>query len=603
MNAPARNYDLPDYLTPAHIANLPGDLQSRFTRLMSFVAKSSAQRQFYDLFPDSDITIDGQTIYARDRYLKHIEFFDAGANYRERCFLAANRVGKAQPNDEPVLTPRGFVPMGSLRIGDEVIGSDGKPVRVLGVYPQGRRRIVRLLLSDGSSVRCDVEHLWNVRRVAKGRVAPFLTYETRVLADMLAAGERLALPERPLVEFDQAVELPVDPYLLGLLIGDGGLSTGTVLLTTDDPEIIEYAAQLAGEYGCVLRKCGKQTYQFATVMKRGGRHMNVLADLLDGLGLRGKTSHHKRIPPEYLIASSENRLALLRGLMDTDGSCGENGARAYYSVSEALCRDVAALARSLGLNAAVSPKNGRYNGEIHRSWKVQIARSELSIFGLPRKKQREIYTGRTSRGLLIEAIEPDGEAECTCIQVAAPDQLYITTDFVVTHNTFAGAYEMTCHLTGLYPHWWRGRRFDAPILAWACGKSGETTRDIVQNALLGDVTYEGSKKGVTGSGMIPGGLLGRPLWKSSGGDALDTIIVKHVSGGWSKLSFKAYEQGRGSFEGTAKHVIWLDEECPLDVYGECVIRTATTGGIIMLTFTPLEGMTDTVMQFMLQPDF
>lgn len=263
MNAPARTYDLPDYLTPAHIANLPGDLQSRFTRLMSFVAKSSAQRQFYDLFPDNDNIVDGQTIYSRDRYLKHIEFFDAGLNYRERAFLAANRVGK----------------------------------------------------------------------------------------------------------------------------------------------------------------------------------------------------------------------------------------------------------------------------------------------------------------------------------------------------TFAGAYEMTAHLTGLYPHWWRGRRFDAPILAWACGKSGETTRDIVQNALLGDVTYEGSKKGVTGSGMIPGGLLGRLLWKSSGGDALDTIMVKHVSGGWSKLSFKAYEQGRGSFEGTAKHVIWLDEECPLDVYGECVIRTATTGGIIMLTFTPLEGMTDTVMQFMLQPDF
>ena len=83
-------------------------------------------------------------------------------------------------------------------------------------------------------------------------------------------------------------------------------------------------------------------------------------------------------------------------------------------------------------------------------------------------------------------------------------------------------------------------------------------------------------------------------------DLVDTVWVRHVSGGWSRLSFKAYEQGRGSFQGTAKDLIWLDEECPLDVYGECVIRTATTDGILMLTFTPLLGLTETVMQFMEQ---
>lgn len=167
-------------------------------------------------------------------------------------------------------------------------------------------------------------------------------------------------------------------------------------------------------------------------------------------------------------------------------------------------------------------------------------------------------------------------------------------------KTVCGGYETTAHLTGLYPHWWEGRRFDKPITAWAAGKSNETTRDIVQNALLGDVTYEtdDGRKGFNGKGMVPTHLMGRISWRRGVEDLVDSVLVKHVSGGWSRLGFKSYEQKRGAFEGTARHVIWLDEECPLDIYGECLIRTATTGGITMLTFTPLEGLTETVMQFM-----
>jgi phage terminase large subunit-like protein len=163
-----------------------------------------------------------------------------------------------------------------------------------------------------------------------------------------------------------------------------------------------------------------------------------------------------------------------------------------------------------------------------------------------------------------------------------------------------GAYETTAHLTGLYPHWWKGRHFEAPVSAWACGKKFETVKDVNQHALLGEVTYDtpDGRKGFPGSAMIPAHLMGRITWKRGVDDLVDSILVKHVSGGWSRLAFKAYEQKRGAFEGTARHVIWLDEECPLDIYGECLIRTATTGGIVMLTFTPLDGLTETVMQFM-----
>lgn len=155
-----------------------------------------------------------------------------------------------------------------------------------------------------------------------------------------------------------------------------------------------------------------------------------------------------------------------------------------------------------------------------------------------------------------------------------------------------GGYELTCHLTGIYPKWWQGKRFEYPIRSWAAGKSGQTVRDIVQFKLVG-------QPGQEGTGLIPGDLL-KDARKKPGNvpDALEYIKVRHVSGRDSFLVFKSYDQGRTAFEGTEQHVIWLDEECPLDVYGECLIRTMTVGGMIMLTFTPLMGLSETVLNFM-----
>jgi phage terminase large subunit-like protein len=170
-----------------------------------------------------------------------------------------------------------------------------------------------------------------------------------------------------------------------------------------------------------------------------------------------------------------------------------------------------------------------------------------------------------------------------------------------TGKTFGmGGFETTCHLTGLYPDWWEGRVFTKPVRFWAAGKTNETTRDIVQSTLCGDIAYEGQRKIVTGTGLIPGALIGGITWKQGVADLIDTVKVKHRSGGWSLLGLKSYQQGRGAFEGTAQHGIWLDEEPPLDIYGECLIRTATVNGITFITFTPLEGVSETVLQFMPQ---
>jgi phage terminase large subunit-like protein len=161
-----------------------------------------------------------------------------------------------------------------------------------------------------------------------------------------------------------------------------------------------------------------------------------------------------------------------------------------------------------------------------------------------------------------------------------------------------GGYETALHLTGRYPAWWEGRRFDRPVRWWAAGKTNETTRDIIQGKLFGIVSRSSSTKVVSGTGLIPGDDIQSITWKQGVNDLIDTAQITHVSGGTSTLGLKSYQQGRGSFEGTEQDGIWLDEEPPLDVYAECIIRTMTTDGMLMLTFTPLEGMSEVVSTFL-----
>jgi len=154
-----------------------------------------------------------------------------------------------------------------------------------------------------------------------------------------------------------------------------------------------------------------------------------------------------------------------------------------------------------------------------------------------------------------------------------------------------GAFESSCHLTGRYPDWWTGRRFTRPIKAWAAGDTGKTVKEILQDKLLGP-------PGAIGTGMIPGDLIIRMTAKGSVPDAIDSAYVRHTSGGQSLLTLKSYEQGREAFQGTEQDLIWLDEEPPLSVYTECLIRTMTTNGLMLLTFTPLRGLSEVVLLFL-----
>ena len=158
-----------------------------------------------------------------------------------------------------------------------------------------------------------------------------------------------------------------------------------------------------------------------------------------------------------------------------------------------------------------------------------------------------------------------------------------------------GAYEMTLHLTGKYPPWWKGRRFTRPVSAWAAGKDAKTVRDILQLALLGPGPQ-------FGTGMLPADAILNTTPKVGTPEAVERIYVKHVSGGRSELTFKSYDSGVESFYGTKKDVIWLDEEAEQKIYAECLMRTLATvpgepNGIILVTFTPLWGMTELAKDF------
>jgi len=162
-------------------------------------------------------------------------------------------------------------------------------------------------------------------------------------------------------------------------------------------------------------------------------------------------------------------------------------------------------------------------------------------------------------------------------------------------KTEAGAAETAIHLTGKYPDWWMGKRFDKPIKAWAAGVTGESTRDVVQQKLFGPP----ERREEWGTGSIPKADIGDISTGRGISGAIDTASIKHVSGGWSSLSFKSYERGREKWQGAALELIFMDEEPPIDIYFEALTRTNETGGIIFITCTPLLGMSDVMRRFLL----
>jgi hypothetical protein len=396
---------------------------------------------------------------------------------RNKTLLADQTgLGKAMPLSAKVLTPSGWTTIGQLKVGDAVIDPEGEPSEITGVFPQGLKQTYQITFSDGTTAESCLEHLWKVRGPSgadgtykyKTRVGKeervFSTWKVKTLKEIKEGMEsgissrRAAVPLISAIPKFDPVELPLDPYLLGVLLGDGCLVGDSASFTSADQFIVDEVENSLPP-GVKLVKQLSKKIAYSLVKDSSGRY-NPLISALRDLEVWGHKSYTKFIPEIYKWASPEDRLALLQGLMDTDGNWSAGSAE-FGSSSAQLAQDVADLARSLGLLVRGSKARSTfhtYKGERKEGatcYRIYITESDdFRVFRLPRKlkiqpKQRpegrlnagkRKHYNRRNSAKWIRSIEPIRDPEPhQCISVSAKSQLYVTDGWTVTHNTLCVA--------------------------------------------------------------------------------------------------------------------------------------------------------------------
>lgn len=372
------------------------------------------------------------------------EFAVKFAVHQKRMLLGDDMgLGKALPNSEPVLTPAGFKPMGELRKHDFVVGRDGKPTKIVGVFPQGEREIYRVTFQDGSFVNCDLDHLWTVQTnndFNRGKVWRTLTARELLKqgvkqANGTGAGNRkFRIPMMDAVEFPHA-ELPIDPYILGALLGDGGMAhSATPRFSTADSHFLDEFALREPTWVC--KHIGNYDYSYSNASQQ-----------MRAAGINHTNSYTKSVPEVYKTASVAQRLEVVQGLMDTDGWISQDGSVCQFTtVSPKLAEDFMWFIRSLGGVAKKTikpiPKGGNYE-VINVTVNLP---SPMNPFKLERKASKWASRVKYTPTRLIDSIEFSHVEDATCIKVAAADELFVTRDFVVTHNTISSIAVMS-HVT------------------------------------------------------------------------------------------------------------------------------------------------------------
>jgi replicative DNA helicase len=351
-------------------------------------------------------------------------------------------MGKAQPLDARVKTLTGWKRMGDLELGDALASVDGAPSMVTGIYPQGERQVYRVTFSDGRSAECCDEHLWRVhcREWERPRVVD--TAQLRMLLTRERYRNRLWI-DLPSGDFGHREALPVDPWVLGALLGDGAIDGTSVRFSVKADETLARMRTRVGE-SLQLEYAGQYDWRIKGRPAAAGTQrpsVNPIKQALELLDLWGCTSYDKFIPRAYLDAAKEVRLDVLRGLLDTDGWVESWGTVRYSTASARLATDVTELARSLGGWCSVSTKKTwcvrdgvRQEGAI--AYQCTISHPDPQSLFLFEGKRERLERGRTRRKMpVVVSIEPTRRTETQCISVSHPTRLYVTDDYVVTHNT------------------------------------------------------------------------------------------------------------------------------------------------------------------------
>ena len=314
-------------------------------------------------------------------------------------------MGKAQPLDARIKTPTGWTRMGDLRVGDRLASVDGRESRVGGVFPQGARQVYRVAFSDGRATECCAEHLWRVHHRAWRE--PRVLTTAQIAALLACRHHRSSLwIDTPSGQDGHAESLPVDPWLLGALLGGGELSGGALRFRTSDPELVARVAERAD-----------------------GQTASAIIETLCRLGLWEVDGASRFVPDIYMDARRPARIDLLRGLLDAAGVVEPRGRLRLVVVSGRLARAVAALARSLGGWCAVRRRSTR------APYVCTIDYAEPKELVTLSSKLVHTLTPRRPRRPMFASIEPTRVVETQCIAVTHPSALYVTDDHIVTHNT------------------------------------------------------------------------------------------------------------------------------------------------------------------------
>ncbi len=355
-------------------------------------------------------------------------------------------LGKANRITSRIYTPDGYKLIGEIQIGDQVINPDGGYAKVIGVFPQGVMDIYRVIFSDGSSTEVTEDHLWAVNSpLRKWRGRPMQVKSLReIMSNPLihptTGNYQVFIPMVQPVEFTQK-DLPLDPYLLGVLLGDGSLTRRSIFFTSFDQEIIDEVVRLLPE-GVHIKPHRTGHWFFSS--DRSTRP-DRLQKALIALGLKEHLAADKFIPDCYLYSSIHDRLALLQGLCDTDGSVSNNGAVEYVTISSELALNLKELVQSLGgtVHSRTKIPTYMYKGEkrtgriAHRIY-IKLP-SHIMPFRLSRKANAYRPQGKYEPHRSIVKIEHVGQDYAQCIMLDSENQLYVTDEYIVTHNTTIGS--------------------------------------------------------------------------------------------------------------------------------------------------------------------
>lgn len=339
--------------------------------------------------------------------------------------------GKAQPLDSTIWTPSGPILMGEIKEGSMVLTEDGKRAKVLGVYPQGIKDIYLITFSDGQTVECCKEHLWTL--YSENWTKPKTFSLEKILNSYKTKGGRRKyyLPVIEPVDFDEQ-KISLDPYLLGCLIGDGGLTGDMLRFSTKDEQLIDNISQSLSKLSCSLSKQSSCDYNI-----KGG--YLYLKPKLEAMGLL-KLSHEKSIPKEYIYNSINVRLEILSGLLDTDGYCNDTTIE-FSTTSRQLALDVQLIVQSLGGFAKIITRMGSYTKDGQKiitkeNYRIFIKfNNNIIPFKLDRKRNKLAKREKYFLKRYIESIEKISKKECQCISIDSENHLYLTDGFIQTHNT------------------------------------------------------------------------------------------------------------------------------------------------------------------------